>query len=129
MTGFAAKMSALADEDLGAIAFSTESDGYEPAAISAAKLELEQRGVSQADLAHFFDRLSKEKKEDDNKHLLPLGNAAWVVFALLGPFVLVIIAAATLGFRGYTQKCKDAFIAILAGFILYGIIATLIAVL
>ena len=115
-------MSRLPDEGVVRIAFSSEKDGYVPEAIDAAKAEVERRGLTQSEIFQTLVDVQEEREVGDPQLQEPLGNVAWLVFATFAPLLITFVVAIAFGILGYRRKCGQAFLAIWAGFIGWGII-------
>ena len=120
-----ASMRRRSDHDLLRVA---SEDGFEPAAVEAAQVELARRGLSanrvmevQADLEHL--RAMEAARADQS-----LSGAGRLAFVFLG-FLLfwAVIAAIILRSRGYQRKSREAFICIDLSFLFWGAISLILA--
>ena len=125
MDEFSATMSRLQAEDLVRIVNAC-ADDYTPEAIEAAKVELARRNIPDEELREVLEQAIDEVELEAGRADLSLSNAQWVIFVLLGPFLVVMFAAAViLGMRGYRKKAKEVLLAIPLGFVFWGMIAVL----
>ena len=104
---FAKRFSHAPDEELLAV---VSSDGFEPAAVEAAKAELAQRNINPDDLLRASAHVEAIQRVDESRPLMPLSTAGKIAFLGFGPFVLFTLGAAVLlRTAGYRRKSNDAF--------------------
>ena len=123
---FAERMSRSPDEELIRIAFSDDSDGFVREAIDAARTELDRRGVATDAIASVQQQVELEKAEDAARVETPLSTWAFFTLVVVGPITFwpVIILYLT----GRRRKTRDAVVATLVGFVLWGLLSLIVAV-
>lgn len=124
---FADRMSRAPDEELIRIASSTESEGYQDEAIEAAKLELNQRGLDDGWIKEVELDAEADREREGRRAEIPLSNLAWAALVVVGPFC--IWPAIVLSARGYRQKSRDAWHAMLVGFVFWGVVSVAMSML
>ena len=104
---FTKRMSKAPDEELLTV---ISSEGFLPAAVDAAKAELERRNLKPDDLARMSAQVQEVRSLDENKPLAPLSLNGKLAFFAFGPFLLFTLGATgALRFRGYRRKSNEAF--------------------
>ena len=121
------RMGKLRDEQLAEMAFSTPEDGIREEAITAAKAELDRRGVLASDLEDLASHVASSRAEDSRRPDAPLGLKGILFFLFLGPALVISLGATAILYgRGYKQKSQEALVCILFSFLIYGLIAAAI---
>ena len=113
----------LHDEQLFRIANCVEEDGYETAAIDAAKAEIDRRNLSAEVIADLKSEATVERVHEESRSHEPLSVSGWIGFGLFGGILVIsILVIYSLFSQGYTRKCHEAIYAIFAGLAFFGFI-------
>jgi hypothetical protein len=120
MPDYAKTMARLQDEELFRIAQAEPHTEYEPEAIKAAQSEIDRRGISEEEKRAIGSQIAHEQDEEIRRPQAQLSNVEMVGFLFIGPLLLISIPLAVmLGAKGYPQKARGAFGAILLSYPLY----------
>ena len=120
---YTARFSRLPTEELMRIADPSSSDEFESEAIDAARLELQSRDIDDEAAAQISEQITEEKEAEAIRANLPLSNAGWVLFVLIGPVLILSLALAAAQYGlGFKQRALHALSAIMAGFVFYAAI-------
>ncbi len=114
------RMERLPLEELVAIADPLTEHDFEPEYVSAARAELATRGDDGVETDEAFTHHAKLRADGMAKGELALSKLGWVFFLFMGPFLVVSVGGAVgLLVMGYSRKSSDAFLAIVASFIVW----------
>lgn len=117
---FAERMARVPDEELLAV---LSGDGFVPAAVNAAKREIERRNLSSDNIRAMQAGLEAQSHFENEKPDLPLGWSGRVAFVVLGGFLVwSLFAVIRLRALGYRRKSNQALLCILASLIFWGAI-------
>lgn len=115
-----ARMQRLPLEELLAIADPLTEHDFEPEYVAAARAELAARGDDGADVEEAATHHARLREDAATKGDQPLSKIGWMFFLLIGPFLVLSVGGAVgLMVMGYSRKSSDAFLAIVASFLLW----------
>jgi hypothetical protein len=121
---WAGRMARLPDEDLVEIVSSGDEGGYEQYIVDAATVELDRRELALESIADIEASVQREQASRNGRATEPLGNAGWVVFAIIGPILIVTLGIVIFfAAMGQSQKAKDALGAIALSFLFWMLVA------
>lgn len=122
---FTKRMSLVPDEELIAV---VSGDGFVPAAVDAARLELERRNLGHEEVARISADIEDLRRFKGDRSSIPLSLAGKIAFFVFSPALLwIFVAVLVLAFRGYGRKFNDGLKWMAMGLAFWGAIAVAIA--
>ncbi|MCM0001059.1 MAG: hypothetical protein NBV68_16925 [Erythrobacter sp.] len=105
----------MQDEDLVRIAKSQEADGFEPAFVDAARVELQRRGLGDEAIGELAAQAEQLAAYEEAQLDAPLSWPARMAFLLFGFTTIGIFFAVAQRYLGYPRKSFEAFVWSAAG--------------
>ncbi|NKJ43768.1 hypothetical protein [Novosphingobium sp. SG720] len=110
---FAKRMASMSDVDLVRIAADVSNEGFEPAAVAAAEMEIARRAIPEHEIEQAIDDYNDHLVGEGDREFRPLSAGGWILAVVFGPILALSVGMAiALRIQGYRRMSNQVFASI-----------------